>query len=186
MADAGGGSGHVAHGGNPDWIWIPAFAGMSGKSGQASSPSAFATGTGKSAEPGRTPGTDVIPCFRVTGTDESFSAFAGAPPRPVHASVSGRVSYSLPGVFNPLRFSPFRPDRNCARDGRGGSGLPGLHGFAMDSRAAAGSCLRRLQVIAGPGSVTARTARLPRAIVSRRTSGSWAQDAFPDDGMRQA
>ena len=30
MADAGGGSGHVAHGGNPDWIWIPAFAGMSG------------------------------------------------------------------------------------------------------------------------------------------------------------
>ena len=54
-----------------------------------------------------------------------FSAHAEAPPRPVRSSISGRVSYSLPGVFNPLRFSPFRPSRKSARGGRRVQGPPG-------------------------------------------------------------
>ena len=56
---------------------------------------------------------------------EMFSAFAEAPPRPVRSSISGRVSYSLPGVFSPLRFSPFRPSRKSARGGRRVQGPPG-------------------------------------------------------------
>eukprot|EP01035_Chromulina_nebulosa_P032302 gene32302-43146_t len=68
-----------------------------------------------------------------------------------------------------------------ARDGRRVSGPSGLHGLSPHGQSciSAGSCLRRSRFNARSGSSAARSDTVSRSIAPRRTSGSWAQDAFP-------